>query len=156
MGYSGPSHSRPEVLKGHQGPVTALVSFENTFVSCSLDKTIRIWEQTGSLLCIIVAEAEVYSLAGLDESTFASGCAVGSSGYENFAIKLWDIEGVHKYKGSLRGHGGPILALTPLSKGALKWGLQIDNKNCSSLLCLVSLEYIFNFNGFYSWQSLQV
>jgi WD40 repeat protein len=73
-------------FKGHQRHIECLISMKDFLISCSFDKTIRIWDLKDDYKCIktIFDDEVVSSLIALSGGFFASYIYDGK-------IKLWDV-----------------------------------------------------------------
>jgi WD40 repeat protein len=94
---------------GHLSVVTGLAVLDGRrFLSCSFDKTIRMWDaETGAELRRFEGhEGAVLSLARLDNSRFVSGSA-------DKTLRIWNIETGQELR-RIVGHDGAVTRLTAL------------------------------------------
>lgn len=106
-------------LEEHNGPIRALLILRNgTLVSGAEDNTIKLWNlHTGRSSSTIQTYAPIFCLKLFRDGTFASGCGKGVLGYEDYAVKLWNEEGV--YISSLSGHQDSVLAIEELPNDSI-------------------------------------
>jgi tetratricopeptide (TPR) repeat protein len=133
-------------LRGHSHIIYAVIELmDGRIVSCSEDKTIKIWNLT-DYSCeqtLTGHKRGVYSLVTLPDGRIASGSG-------DKTIKIWNI-GSSTCEKTLRGHGDSIVALILLADGRLAsgsddssikiWNLQ--NYSCERTLSFSSNEYRF-------------
>jgi WD domain, G-beta repeat/APAF-1 helical domain len=103
--FTGPG---PEVrrFEGHDDAVAGLVVLSaGRFVSCSHDKTLRLWEAETALELRRFEghEGRVLCLARIDDRRVASGS-------EDKTIRIWDVE-TGKEVGRIEGHKGAVTCL---------------------------------------------
>src|SRR5215510_8890453 len=94
---------------GHQSVVSGLAVLDGRrFLSCSRDKTIRMWDaETGAELRRFEGhEGAVLGLAHLDNSRFVSGS-------KDKTLRIWDIETGQELR-RIVGHDGAVTRLTVL------------------------------------------
>ena len=84
-------------LEGHTGGVRCMKSFLDKIISCSADKTIKIWKfETGE--CLKTLEGHMSAVCSID---FKDNKIL--SGSEDCTIKIWDI-GLSDCEQTLKGH----------------------------------------------------
>eukprot|EP00736_Rhodelphis_marinus_P004069 Rmarinus@m.7263 len=102
-----------QVLEGHQGAVTALVSplscnsTECVVFSGSEDSTIRVWVEEGTFMCKTVLQA----LDGAGVVSLATTSEFLVSAAEDGIIRVWDLETFHCIQTIDRGDLGRVLSL---------------------------------------------
>lgn len=101
------THQHTQTIKAHENCVSGLALKEasNTIISCSYDKTIKIWDlKTGKLKdSMQPIFTKVNAIALSDKDVIAAG-------NEDYTVKIWDVsKGKCLYK--LGGHEGEITSV---------------------------------------------
>jgi hypothetical protein len=82
--FSGRMHYSVTNLPGHTMIIQALILDGNTLFSCSLDKTIKVWDLIAkNCIATLLPTSKVFSLAKAENGTLFSGC-------QNGTIWSWD------------------------------------------------------------------
>jgi WD40 repeat protein len=104
----------PLVLRGHQGPVTALAWAGRTVLaSAGADQKVILWDMPeGKATHVLPAETTVRSLAMSPDGKLLAG------GGENGLVQLWDVV-TGKSALKLTGHGDYVLSLAFSADGKL-------------------------------------
>lgn len=93
-----------ERRNGHSNAVLAVAANSKYFVSCSMDKTIKLWDiQDGKLIDTLEGHSSAVEAIVLNEQILASG------GLDNIII-LWDLSTRKKYH-TFEGHIGSVISL---------------------------------------------
>jgi WD40 repeat protein len=125
-------------LRGHTGCVNSAIYWtENRIISCSDDKTVKIWSlSTGECLSTLSGHLDwIYCLLLLSDKSLASGCEDGS-------IKIWDLE-TKKCVNTIEVRQNSVLSLCSLGECNFASGHQEGDIKIWSLItneCLRTLD----------------
>jgi WD40 repeat protein len=106
-------------LRGHSGCINAAIYFpDNRIISCSDDKTIKIWDiNTGECITTLNGHLDwVYCILLLPDNTLASGSEDGS-------IKIWNLENKNCIN-TIEIRQSSVLSLCSLDVGKLASGYE--------------------------------
>lgn len=114
-------------LKGHTGLVTSMIELDaNRIASCSVDKTIKIWDiRSASCLATLEGHADtITALCQLADGSLASGCNDGT-------IKIWDLKS-NTCTTNIAGHSSISLTRGKSMPGIIHALTQLDDRYLAS------------------------
>ncbi len=96
--------------------IKALILLQNHSLASACNNIITIWDaRSKNYQKQLNENADVFSLAEVNDNTLASGCADGT-------IKLWDLRHFTSSRARLHAHTGQVLSLARLHNGMLASG----------------------------------